>query len=789
MKKPVMQRSMFVAMTPKSESKGIISGFDEEMENEDYEDRTPENLEIIANNLRGDIRSMDERYMELAQLVGEAAFDTPEEVVALIQAQMGQGQQAPMTPPPTSGGIAGLGAAPAVPQQQAGIVPEQPPAEEQPPVQMAQGGVVYRQAGSPPWGEIKAVLDQFQSFPSAPPLGDYPEGARRLGFMKYLPQGTLASSGQVPPSSYVIPRAVLQQTVPMTGLLTGEAAQFLQSGAGSPGGALPQQIPAALRASTAISEGMRNIVPFTREASRALMSTPYGRGAAVLSGGALAALPFLGGGKEPSGGPEFSEVPGVDAQGRYRPVLRSVENMPGTAEEKAAVRQMGLTNIQGLGMADIGAGPTPEQVLNVTAPTEEPAAAAGPTTVPGPTRVAPAQVAPKSRTFKERVQDRIDIYKDVLGDDENMRQAQALFLLAESALNVAGAKGRSVGERLTTGLKGLPSAMGALGAEKAKRDLAVRTAAVSAVEQEMAAEAKSGTQLAIRLMDLNARNADINAVTQYLVETQGFSPEKANQVARLNKAGAIKTNEAGEMVDLTGRIISSPFRLSEGDVGFLPADGSIPFVSVGKRTLVPATPKDRPALATELGNNQSMAAAIERVMQLPSFESMVGPIAKIQSGVTSVLTPFFGANIPFTDLAKDVQKNIARELRNELITLNARNTSRPSVWEQKQVEKFIADPDAILTSPEEFFGILNNFRVKAINRANEIEHQLTGQPLKQLEYIPMGTSKDPLQAKDTAYLNEFFRLRPNGSIFIQLPNERAPRKFTAQEWFSQTRTQ
>jgi hypothetical protein len=221
-------------------------------------------------------------------------------------------------------------------------------------------------------------------------------------------------------------------------------------------------------------------------------------------------------------------------------------------------------------------------------------------------------------------------------------------------------------------------------------------------------------------------------------------------------------------------------------VGFLPADGSIPFVSVGKRSLVPATSKDRPALATELGNNQSMAGAIERVMQLPSFEEAFGPVARIQSGATSLLTPFFGSNVPFTNLAKDVQLNLAMELRNELIQLNARNTSRPSVWEQKQIEKFIGDPKAILNSPDEFFGILNNFRVKAVNRANEIEHQLTGQPLKQLEYIPMGTAKEPLQAKDTAYLSEFFRLRPNGSIYIQLPNERAPRKFTAQEWYKQT---
>jgi len=331
----------------------------------------------------------------------------------------------------------------------------------------------------------------------------------------------------------------------------------------------------------------------------------------------------------------------------------------------------------------------------------------------------------------------------------------------------------------------LPAGMGALGAEQAKQDLSVRAAAVSSVEQEMAAESKQATQLMLKMADLNAKNADINTMAQYLVDSANFSPEKAVQVAKLSKAGGIKPNEAGEMVDFTGRVISSPYRLTDGDVGFLPADGSMPFVSVGKRSLVPATAKDRPALATELGNNQSMVGAIERVMQLPGFESMFGPLAKVQSGLTSVLTPFFGADAPLTNLPKDVQKNVAMELRNELIQLNARNTSRPSVWEQKQVEKFVGDPNAILTSPEEFFGVLNNFRVKAINRANEIEHQLTGSPFKQLEPIPLGTSKDPLQAKDAAYLGEFFRLRPSASIFIQLPNEKSPRKLTAQEYFKQ----
>lgn len=761
MKKPVMKREMFIAVAPKSGSKGIMSGFDDEMEIEDYEDRTPENLEIIANNLRGDIRSMDERYLELAQLVGESAFDTPEEVIALMQSQMGQ-QQPPQSaaPAPTQqpGGIAALGGATA-PQTPQGIMqgvagPTDQGPMEQPPVQMAHGGIVHRQLGSPPTGEV------------AP-------GRRALGFMRFMEPGSIPDPRTMAPRSVPIPQVQVAKTIPMYGLLTGEGAQFLQSGAARPG-TLPQQIPLATRLSTNVYEAMRSAPGFAREVGRTMMSTPQGRAAAVIGTGVTAALPFLGGREQvPSDQPAVSEVPGVDAQGRYTPVPlpMPVRGKTGDVERDISEPPMrGKTGIPGL---DVG-GEEPA-VPAVTAPTVAAPTVAEKIAVP----------APKPRDFKGRVEDKIAIYKDVLGDDKNMRQAQALFLLAEAALNVAGAPGRSTAERLAKGLKGLPAGMGALGAEQAKQDLAIRSAAVSSVEQEMAAESKQATQLMLKMADLNAKNADINTMAQYLVDTENFSPDKAVQVAKLSKAGGIKPNEAGEMVDFTDRVIRSPYRLTDGDVGFLPADGSMPFVSVGKRSLVPATAKDRPALATELGNNQSMVGAIERVMQLPGFESMFGPLAKVQSGLTSVLTPFFGADAPFTNLPKDVQKNVAMELRNELIQLNARNTSRPSVWEQKQVEKFVGDPNAILTSPEEFFGVLNNFRVKAINRANEIEHQLTGSPLKQLEPIPLGTSKDPLQAKDTAYLGEFFRLRPSASIYIQLPNEKSPRKLTAQEYFKQ----
>ena len=758
MKKPVTQRKMFMAAGGMSEtnSEGIISGFNDEELEDEYENRTPDNIEIIANNLRGDIRSMDERYLELAQMVGESAFETPEEVIALMQAQFAQ-PQAPQQPPPAAGsgqGIAGIMQPP--PAEPQGIMQGVAEPGMEQPVQMAQGGIVHRQAGTPP-----------------SPLGGEMSLDQRLLQVQQRP-GIFGRLGETLYNADEATRNFLSRQTQTAGPTTvsGKPIPFVDKSGrfyqpvGGTNPNMPSRGPQFPSKFNMMTFGTRFAGPVAAVGlplTQSLVESDPSRGQLY---GSIFDLETGAGAEERPG--FAANVPPV-MRGKTGDVATDIGELP----------MRGKTGIPGV---DIGG--------------EEPAVPI-PTAVPAPAKVAEkAEVPPpKARGFKERVQDKIAIYKDVLGDDENMRQAQALFLLAEAALNVAGAPGRSTAERLAKGLKGLPAGMGALGAEKSKQDLAIRSAAVSSVEQEMAAESKQATQLMLKMADLNAKNADVNTMAQYLVDTASFSPEKAVQVAKLSKSGGIKTNEAGEMVDFTGRVISSPYRLTEGDIGFLPADGSMPFVSVGKRSLVPATAKDRAALATELGNNQSMVCAIERVMQLPSFESMTGPLAKVQSGFTTVLTPFFGADVPFTNLSKDVQKNIARELNNELIQLNARNTSRPSVWEQKQVQKFISDPDAILTSPEEFFGILNNFRVKAINRANEIEHQLTGTPLKQLEAIPLGTAKDPLQAKDTRYLEEFFRLRPSGSIFIEVEvptkkdptkTERQVRKFTAQEWFSQT---
>lgn len=164
------------------ENVGIMQGFlndvgeeEDELEEEESSeeanaarmlDRRPDSPEILMNNLRGDMRSIDARREELADLVGyEAATETPESVLAMLQpvlAQQGgigalpqsgpmaQGPQPPMPPPP--GGE--MGAPPAG-------APPLPPGGPQPPP----GGdmaALLASAGPPPGGGMA---------PGGPPPG------------------------------------------------------------------------------------------------------------------------------------------------------------------------------------------------------------------------------------------------------------------------------------------------------------------------------------------------------------------------------------------------------------------------------------------------------------------------------------------------------------------------------------------------------------------------------------------------------------------------------------------
>ena len=176
---------------PETDNVGIMQGFLDSL-NEEGDDgvdedgygaemmleRRPDSPEILMNNLRGDMRSIDARRDELADLVGyEVAADTPEPVLAMLQpilaqgggigtlpqsGPMAQGPQPPlgmppgvppggaMPPPPQQGGIAALlagagGGAPPGPPPGAPPLPNPAtPGGPGAPVGMARGGPVVQ---------------------------------------------------------------------------------------------------------------------------------------------------------------------------------------------------------------------------------------------------------------------------------------------------------------------------------------------------------------------------------------------------------------------------------------------------------------------------------------------------------------------------------------------------------------------------------------------------------------------------------------------------------------------
>lgn len=242
---------------------GIMQGFLEGLDRDDDDDtdeveeeRSPDSPEIIMNNLRGDMRSVDARVDELADLVGyRAAAETPMEVLALLQPVLAQGgigglpgaapaaagAQPPMMPPPgmmppgmppppgtPPGGIAGMpgGAPPGMPPgPPPGMPPGPPGAGPAGPVPMARGGLVQRFSdGSDEEGVTQAdTRDDMPRMPSeaaARLLDPQTKAALRAEYLRLLAPRTAAPVPTL--------EAAMQARVPEYERLLGDTRSMAQ---------------------------------------------------------------------------------------------------------------------------------------------------------------------------------------------------------------------------------------------------------------------------------------------------------------------------------------------------------------------------------------------------------------------------------------------------------------------------------------------------------------------------------------------------------------------------------
>lgn len=243
---------------PDTENVGIMQGFMDAFDDDDLEgdedeegvaetmERRPDSPEILMNNLRGDMRSIDARREELADLVGyAAASETPEPVLAMLQpvlaqqggggigglpqsAPMAQGPQPPMAmppgpPPADQGGIAALmGGAPPGGGMPPGPPPGPPGGGMPAPIGMAKGGLVVQrfQAGS----DEDGVTPAEEETPSAAASGRFFDPQVQAAIRQRI-QETLAATPQAVPDV----KALYEQKLPAYRALLGDSRDLTQA--------------------------------------------------------------------------------------------------------------------------------------------------------------------------------------------------------------------------------------------------------------------------------------------------------------------------------------------------------------------------------------------------------------------------------------------------------------------------------------------------------------------------------------------------------------------------------
>jgi len=485
MKQEILKRAMFAKPLSKAaKNSGIMAGFEDDMEMEGEEDemlpmaRTPQNPEILMNNLRGDMRSVDARYQELADMVGEqAAQDTPPQVLALLQEHMAMMQQ-------PQGGIGGL------PQGQQMAPPGMPPPS----------GPQGMPPGMPPQGMPPAMPPGMEGAPpfpqggaeQAPPTPDGlpPVRAQAGKFItkaaQYAGEGADAfRAGMHRVDEYlgnIIGRPQFE-TTPMLGAdgrpITIQGRENIRmDSAGRPiegdGTRLERAATLDLRQPTlteAIGQTARRAeadYPRSAELLRQMKNVPPSvRNISMAGAGAATALMSRPGEVTPDQETATDRMNQIPNQG---PVIRDAkgnllyQNFPPFE-----------SNFVGTGEPPVipPAAKTPAADV-IETPAEDKAAETN-EFIKRATEAAPKTRGERIKAEYEGIE---PTFRELLGDNKDDIRTNALLLLADAGFKFASEYKPTMAMALGSALSGLPRGMAALVAQAKERGIKVKTAAL-----------------------------------------------------------------------------------------------------------------------------------------------------------------------------------------------------------------------------------------------------------------------------------------------------------------------
>jgi hypothetical protein len=685
MKNEILKRAMFaMPLTKDARNSGIMAGFEDEMPEapEDNVDempqmaRTPQNPEILMNTLRGDMRSVDARVQELAQLVGEeAAMDTPPEVLAMLQPQLAaqqggigalpQGQQMappPMAPPPPDAGMPPQGGIPmpsgmegAGPFPQGGAEQAPPTPDGMPPMTAAFGAFV-----TPAMRMAQMAGNKIGQAGSA--------ANAALGRMFMTPQG--------------ISQPILENVRGPGGRYT--AQQVVTGGE-------------ALTAPT-FTQGIMQ--------GTAKLADQYPRLTAMMAPAAGA----LGLANAPTGGPSgpgtdlASQIPTESAASM---VENSVLNKPPAVS--MSFDQPFTTTVPDRYKITMGQRPTPTaapvdiskpNVYDIEDARKAEEVAAKPNVYDTEdARKADTQTfikaALKEKTRAERTKEGYaelaPLFQEILGSDKEDMKTNALLMLADAGFKMASSRQPTAAMAISEGFAGVPKGFMALLAQSKDRDLKIKSAALSQAFTDVQEQDKYAQQLKMEVLKGDFR--------LLLEQAKG-----GNGVVEDGGAGlrVFKTKNGGfggvsiDPKDPTVQsAVQSRWTLRDTDNPFVENRGQAP-------TTVETDKAERIKLTSTLRALDNSLSTLDNLKG--TYTNLYSPGTWFVDKVNNLIVPISGGvvrpDVNQADAAQRVQSGMNSILKS---IASANDSGRVAVQEQEWARKTaenISDPNAFFQNKE-----------------------------------------------------------------------------------------
>jgi len=803
MKEDILKRAMFaMPLSKEAKNSGILAGFDldemdemEEMPEPSEEmpqmSRTPQNPEILMNNLRGDMRSVDARYMELAQLVGEeAAMETPPEVLAMLQSQLAQqgagigalpqaqGMMPPGMPPQPQGGMPpGMeGMMPPFPQGGAEQAPPTP--DGMPPMQAAAGAFVTpltRMAQmaadkiSPLATQANVLGGQLMSRGLPQQFPAIFENVRGPGgrytaeqILKYPTLTEHLSKFAGPTISGIAQRLGMQAAPAATaaGVLVAGSGMY-KGVAGDGSGITPERAALLQQFEDAYYKRMDRSIPLPT-AIQSMSDDQLKAEVAKLTG------------QQGNYAPAADRPPvsaAAMAQGRAP--------MPGIPESVRRIERTG-----GPAAGEVEA----YQASRTSAPAPAPAPAAAPAAAADPlgefiqkNLVKTPDVAEDSKSRTERVKalqrEYAPLYRELLGDTQDDMYRNAMLMIADAGLRYASAPARSGStpiSLLAESAQGLPQGFMALMAQAKDRQIKVDTAVLSQAINDVQEQDKIAQQMKMEML-----KGDYRLLLEQLKNSGGGVLEDGGAGLIVSKGP--KGSFLGVSIDpknpTVQSALASRWTLRNTDNPFVVNRGEAP-------TSVETDKGERVKLTNSLRSLDNSLSTLDNLKGV--YTQAYGPGAWFSDKVNNILVPVVPAAVVRPDVnLVDASTRISSGMNSIMKSIaSANDGGRVAVQEQEWVRetaKGITDPTKFFADKELVAKQMNSMETMLRNARQQVLTQLGYEKNDYTMSTPnTGTQSDPFviptdpneQKRMFNFLGSTIgKLQdPRATVYIRMPN-------------------